>query len=139
MSDMLRKVSSSIDSLAMGRIPPYLVPLSLVQAALSSATIHSTDFLQAHLAYALGGSILLHIDPDQGEMAFLLNLPIIELDNIYRLKDVVNVGLWKGNTHIKDTRCPAEAKPRSQVTDTQAEIVGDQISGLSTCPSIPPH
>ncbi|XP_073672415.1 adhesion G protein-coupled receptor E3-like [Paramisgurnus dabryanus] len=32
MSDMLREVSSSVDSLAMGRIPPYLIPLSLNQS-----------------------------------------------------------------------------------------------------------
>ncbi len=101
MSDMLREVSSSIDSLAMGRIPPYLVPLSLVQTVLSSATAHPPDSLQAHLAYSLGGSILLHVDPEQSEMAFLLNLPIVESDNIYRLKDIVNVGFWQGNTHIK--------------------------------------
>ncbi|KAF4103869.1 hypothetical protein G5714_014856 [Onychostoma macrolepis] len=101
MSDMLREVSSSIDSLAMGRIPPYLVPLSLVQTVLSSATAHPPDSLQAHLAYSLGGSILLHVDPEHSEMAFLLNLPVIESDNIYRLKDIVNVGFWQGNTHIK--------------------------------------
>lgn len=182
MSDMLREVSSSIDSLAMGRIPPYLVPLSLVQTVLSSATAHPPDSLQAHLAYSLGGSILLHVDPEHSEMAFLLNLPVIEPDNIYRLKDIVNVGFWQGNTHIrihtpdvvayhdsnpqlylapnlrmctltkdihylcpskpflrdntegicglqpmqKETLCPAEAKPHAQVTETQAEIVGNQ-------------
>ncbi|RXN38039.1 GTPase IMAP family member 7 [Labeo rohita] len=182
MSDMLREVSSSIDSLAMGRIPPYLVPLSLVQTVLSSITTHPPDSLQAHLAYSLGGSILLHVDPEQSELAFLLNLPIVESNNIYRLKDIVNVGFWQGNTHItintpdvvayhdsnpqlylapnlrmctltkdihylcpskpflrdntegicglqpmqKDMVCPAEAKPRIQVTETRAEIVGNQ-------------
>ncbi|RXN33033.1 pumilio -like protein [Labeo rohita] len=88
MSDMLREVSSSIDSLAMGRIPPYLVPLSLLQTVLSSVTTHPPDSLQAHLAYSLGGSILLHVDPEQSELAFLLNLPIVESNNIYRLKDI---------------------------------------------------
>ncbi|RXN21997.1 pumilio -like protein [Labeo rohita] len=97
---MLRMVSSSIDSLAMGRIPPYLVPLSLVQPVLSSVTTHPSDSLQAHLAYSLGGSILLHVDPEQSELAFLLNLPIVKSNNIYRLKDIVNVGFWQGNTHI---------------------------------------
>ncbi|RXN02210.1 nuclease HARBI1 [Labeo rohita] len=182
MSDMLREVSSSIDSLAMGRIPPYLVPLSLVQTVLSSITTHPPDSLQAHLTYSLGGSILLHVDPEQRELAFLLNLPIVESNNIYRLKDIVNVGFWQGNTHItintpdvvayhdsnpqlylapnlrmctltkdihylcpskpflrdntegicglqpmqKDMVCPAEAKPRIQVTETRAEIVGNQ-------------
>ncbi|RXN08064.1 pumilio -like protein [Labeo rohita] len=182
MSDMLREVSSSIDSLAMGRIPPYLVPLSLVQTVLSSVTTHPPDSLQVHLAYSLGGSILLHVDPEQSELAFLLNLPIVESNNIYRLKDIVNVGFWQGNTHItintpdvvayrdsnpqlylapnlrmctltkdihylcpskpflrdntegicglqpmqRDMLCPAEAKPRTQVTETRAEIVGNQ-------------
>ncbi len=34
-------------------------------------------------------------------MAFLLSLPIIDANNIYRLKDFVNVGFWKGNTYFK--------------------------------------
>ena len=34
-------------------------------------------------------------------MAFILNLPIITTDNIYRLKDVVNVEIWQGETHVK--------------------------------------
>lgn len=101
MSDLLREVSSSMDSLAMGRIPPYLVPLSLVQTLLTSATTGPTSPVQAHLAYSLGSAIPLHIAPEQGELAFLLNLPIIESNNIYRLKDVVNVGFWQGNTHIR--------------------------------------
>ncbi|KAL1279977.1 hypothetical protein QQF64_014577 [Cirrhinus molitorella] len=50
MADMLREVSLSVDSLAMGRIPPYLVPLSLVQTVLASATSGPTNPLQAHLA-----------------------------------------------------------------------------------------
>lgn len=36
-----------------------------------------------------------------GDLAFLINLPIIDSDNIYRLKDVVNVGFWQGATHVK--------------------------------------
>lgn len=36
MSDMIRHIGSSVDSLAMGIIPPYLVPISLVQDLLSS-------------------------------------------------------------------------------------------------------
>ncbi len=34
-------------------------------------------------------------------MAFPLSLPIIDANNIYRLKDVVNVGFWQGNTYVK--------------------------------------
>ncbi|ROL42748.1 hypothetical protein DPX16_8665 [Anabarilius grahami] len=98
---MLREVSLSMDSLAMGRIPPYLVPLSLVQTVLASAAVRPTDPIQTHLAYSLGSAILLHVNPEQSEVAFLLNLPIIESDNIYRLKDIVNVWFWKGNTHVK--------------------------------------
>ncbi len=101
MSDMLCELSFSINSLTMDIILPYLVPLSLVQTVLSSATAHPPDSLQAHLAYSMGGSILLHVDGEQSEMAFLLNLPIVESDNIYRLKYIVNVGFWQGNTHIK--------------------------------------
>ena len=182
MTDMLREVSSSIDSLAMGRIPPYLIPLSLVQTVLASAITTPTDPLQIHLAYSLGSAIPLYVDPAQREVGFLLSLPIIESSRIYRLKDIVNVGFWQSNTYFKvrtpeavayhdsntqlylapnlhmctltkdihylcpskpflrdntdgicglqhltsDTRCPADAKPRNQVTETQAEIVGDR-------------
>ncbi|XDV29270.1 hypothetical protein PO909_032407 [Leuciscus waleckii] len=182
MSDMLREVSSSMDSLAMGRIPPYLIPISLVQAVLASAATTPTDPIQTHLAYSLGSAILLYVDPAQREVGFLLNLPVIESSRIYRLKDIVNVGFWQSNTHFRvrtpevvayhdsntqlylapnlhmctltkdihylcpskpflrdntdgicglqhlssDALCPADAKPRSQVTDTQAEIVGDR-------------
>ncbi len=31
---------------------------------------------------------------------FLFSLPIVDV-NIYRLKDVVNVGFWQGNTYVK--------------------------------------
>ncbi|XDV17752.1 hypothetical protein PO909_023571 [Leuciscus waleckii] len=182
MSDMLREISSSMDSLAMGRIPPYLIPLSLVQAVLASATTTPTDPIQTHLAYSLGSAIPLYVDPAQREVGFLLNLPIIESSRIYRLKDVVNIGFWQSNTQFKvrtpevvayhdsdpqlylapnlhmctltkdihylcpskpflrdntdgicglqqlanDARCPADAKPRNQVTETQAEIVGNR-------------
>ena len=182
MTDMLREISSSIDSLAMGRIPPYLIPLSLVQNVLASAINAPTDPLQIHLAYSLGSAIPLYVDPEQKEMGFLLNLPIIESSRIYRLKDIINVGFWKGNTHLKvrtpqvvayhdsdtqlylapnlhmctltkdihylcpskpflrdntegicglqpmlsNTRCPTDATPRTLVTETQAEIVGDR-------------
>ena len=182
MSDMLREVSSSMDSLAMGRIPPYLIPLSLVQTVLASATTTPTDPIQTHLAYSLGSAIPLFVDPAQREVGFLLNLPIIESSRIYRLKDIVNVGFWQRNTQFRvrtpdvvayhdsdpqlylapnlhmctltkdihylcpskpflrdntdgicglqqlanDARCPADAKPRDQVTETQAEIVGNR-------------
>ncbi len=33
-------------------------------------------------------------------MAFPLSLPIIDANNIYRLKDVVNVGFWQGKTYV---------------------------------------
>ncbi|CAJ1057627.1 uncharacterized protein LOC125802183 [Xyrichtys novacula] len=64
MSDMLREISSSIDSLAAGRIPPYLVPLSLVQDLLSTATREATTPLQAHLAYTLGSAVPIYVNPE---------------------------------------------------------------------------
>lgn len=38
LEDFLREVSSSMDHLAMNRIPSYLVPLSMVHDILTSAT-----------------------------------------------------------------------------------------------------
>ncbi len=102
MTDMLREVSSSIDNLAMGRIPHYLIPLSLVQNILTSATAGPASPIQTHLAFSLGSTIPLCVDPEAGDLAFLLSLPIIDsINSIYRLKDVVNVGFWQGNTYVK--------------------------------------
>lgn len=101
MSDMLRDVGSSVDSLAMSRIPPYLVPLTLVQDILATATRDLVTPLQAHLAYTLGSSVPTYVDPEAREVAFIINLSIVTPDNIYQLKDVVNVGSWQGETHVK--------------------------------------
>ncbi len=49
----------------------------------------------------MGSALPLYVDPEAGDLAFLLSLPIIDANNIYRLKDVVNLGFWKGNTYVK--------------------------------------
>ncbi len=56
---------------------------------------------QTHLVFPFGSSIPLYVDPEADDLAFLLSLPIIDGNNIYRLKDVVNVGFWQGNTYVK--------------------------------------
>ncbi|XP_049320128.1 uncharacterized protein LOC125781104 [Astyanax mexicanus] len=101
LNDMLQEVGSSVDSLAMGKIPAYLVPLTLVQEILSRATREEVTDLQAHLAYTLGSAVPLYVNPENREVAFLVNLPIIAAENIYRLKEVVNVGFWQKEAHIK--------------------------------------
>ncbi len=101
MIDMLREVSSLINNLAMSRISHYLIPLSLVQNVLTSATAGPANPIQTHLAFSLGSAIPLYVDTEAGDLAFLLSLPIIDVNNIYRLKDVVNVGFWQGNTNVK--------------------------------------
>ncbi|CAM4530049.1 unnamed protein product [Leuciscus chuanchicus] len=99
-TDMLWDVNSSNDSLATGVIPPYLI-LSLMLTVLASAINTPADLLQIHLAYSLGSAISLCVDPEQREVGFLLNLPIIESSQVYRLTDIVKVRFWKNNTHIK--------------------------------------
>ncbi len=101
MTNMLRKVSSLIDNLAMSRIPHYVIPLSLVQNILTSATASPASPIQTHLAFSLGSAIPLYVDPEAGDLAFLLSLPIIDANNIYWLKDVVNVGFRQGNIYVK--------------------------------------
>ena len=49
MANMLRDIGSSVDSLATGRISPYLVPLLLVEDILATATSEMITLLQAHL------------------------------------------------------------------------------------------
>ena len=101
MSNLIRDISSSVDTLAMGRIPPYLVSLALVQDFLSTATRELVNPLQAHLYYTLGSAVPIYVNPEACEMAFIINLPIVPTDNIYQLKDVVNVGIWQSETHVK--------------------------------------
>ncbi len=43
----------------------------------------------------------MYVDPEAGDLAFLLSLPIIDANNIIGYKDVVNVGFWQGNTYVK--------------------------------------
>ena len=100
MQDLLREVSSSVSSLSGGQIPTYLVPMSLVEQTLRSATTTVVQSSQAHLAYSLGSAIPVYVNPQNLEIGFLLNLPIIEQQNVYRLKSVLNVGFWRDNTHV---------------------------------------
>ncbi len=101
MTDMLRDVSSLIDNLAMIRIPHYLIPFSLVHNVLTSASAGPASPIQTHLAPSLSSAIHVYVDPEAGDLAFLLSLSIFNANNIYRLKDVVNVGFWQGNTYVK--------------------------------------
>lgn len=108
LEDVLHEVSSSMGHLAMNRIPSYLVPLSMVHN-ISSATTTTIKPLQSHLAYILGSAIPIHVDVNRNEAGFILMLPIVELDNIYRLEKVLNVGFWHDNTHMKITTPPVIA------------------------------
>ncbi len=57
--------------------------------------------IQTHLTFSWGSAIPLCVDPEAGDLAFLLSLPIIDFNSIYQLKDVVNVGFCQGNTYVK--------------------------------------
>ena len=93
MNDMLQDIVFSVDSLAMGKIPPYRIPLSFMQNILSTTTTRDVVTpIQAHLAYMLGSVVPIFVDPEEREAALIIILPIIAAENIYQLKDVVNVG-----------------------------------------------
>ncbi|KAK9525317.1 hypothetical protein VZT92_013367 [Zoarces viviparus] len=100
MQDLIREISSSVNSLTSGKIPAYLVPLGLVDKILKSATTTVVQPSQVHLAYSLGSAIPISVDPKSLEIGFILNLPIIERQNVYRMKSVLNVGFWTGDTHV---------------------------------------
>ncbi|XP_038132013.1 uncharacterized protein LOC119777274 [Cyprinodon tularosa] len=100
MQDLIQEVGESVNSLAEGRIPPYLVPVELVENVLKSAVTGALQSPQTHLAYSLGSAIPIFVDPDNLEIGFMLNLPIIERANVYRLKSVLNVGFWRDKTHV---------------------------------------
>ena len=65
-----------------GTIPSYLVPLSMVENTEQSATTTTVQMLQVHLAYSLGNTIPIYVNPENLEVGFILNLPIIEKQNI---------------------------------------------------------
>ena len=100
MQDLVREVSSTVSSLSAGRIPTYLVSLDLVERILQSATTTIVQPSQVHLAFSLGSAIPISVDPQNLEIGFIINLPIIEQQNVYHLKSVLNVGFWHDNTHI---------------------------------------
>ncbi len=77
----------------MGRIPHYLIPLAWSKNILTSATAGPASPIQTHLAFSLGSAITLYVDPEAGDLAFLLSLPIIDANNIYQLKDIVECGI----------------------------------------------
>lgn len=101
MQDLIREVSSSVNSLSGGRIPAYLVSLDLVKRILQSATPTVVRTSQVHLAFNLGSAIPISVDPQNLEICFILNLPVIERQNVYRLKSVLNVGFWQNDTHVR--------------------------------------
>ncbi|KAM3612667.1 uncharacterized protein V6R79_012474 [Siganus canaliculatus] len=100
MQDLVREVTASVSSLSAGRIPAYLVPLTMVEGILKAATTTEVSAPQVHLAYSLGSAIPISVNPQELELGFILNLPLVEQQHIYRLKTVLNVGFWKDDTHI---------------------------------------
>ncbi len=59
----------------------------------TSATAGPASLIQTHLA-PFPVAIPIYANPETGDLVFLFSLPIIDA-NIYRLKDVVNVGFWQ--------------------------------------------
>ena len=86
MEDFLREVSS-IDNLAMNRIPSYLVAIATEHDILTSTTTVTVKPLQVHLAYGLGSEIPFHVETLHNEVGFLLTLLVIDLETIYRFKN----------------------------------------------------
>lgn len=87
MQDLIREVISSVNS--GGRIPA----LDLIKQILQSVITTIVRPSQVHLAYKLASAIPISADP-QNLICFILNLPVIEQQNMYRLKSVLN------NTHL---------------------------------------
>ncbi|ROK23405.1 hypothetical protein DPX16_16449 [Anabarilius grahami] len=139
MTDLLREVSFSMDRVAMNRIPQY--PM---QTVLDFATGRPTKTVPAHLADSLGAAIPLHVDPEQNEIhtsdavVYHYSNPRLylapHLSRCILTKDIHYLGSNKPSLRnhtegmgrlqpmTSDTRCPAEAKPRTQVIGTQAKI-----------------
>ena len=94
LSDYVSEVSSSVESLVRNMIPAYVTPDSKVKEIVSEHIGETISDVQSHLIYSLGHAIPLHVDPANLELVFLLFLPVVKTDNIYRMKKVHNVGFW---------------------------------------------
>ena len=77
IQDLIREISSSINSLGGGRIPVYQVSLDFVEQILRSATTTVVQSSQIHLAYSLSSAIPMYLNPQNLKIRFILNLPII--------------------------------------------------------------
>ena len=100
MQDLMREVSSTVNSLSAGMIPTCLVYVDLVESILKSATTTVVEPSQVHLAFSLGSAIPISVDLQNLEIGFVINLPIIFQQNVYHLKSVMNVWFWQDNTHV---------------------------------------
>ena len=69
MTDMLCEITPSVNSLAMGKIPPHLIPSSLVHHNLTTTTRDIVIPLQAHPAHTLTSVVAIHVDPEEREVA----------------------------------------------------------------------
>lgn len=70
MTNMLQDISSSVDSLAMGKVPSCLIPVSLVQDILTTATRATLSPLQAPLAYIPSSTVPIFVNPENRELDF---------------------------------------------------------------------
>ena len=100
-NDFLREITSSVECLCLGRVPPFLVTLETIKEIILNGTGQHISTEEAHLVFIMGTAITLHVDPEKGELAFLLSIPVIQSRYIYSLKEVINLGFWHRGTHVR--------------------------------------
>ncbi|XP_030062668.1 uncharacterized protein LOC115472519 [Microcaecilia unicolor] len=100
MQDLFRELDTSVSNLMLGHIPTYLVPSAVIREAFAKITRLPIEPFQIQTAFHLGMALPLMLDMERMEIAFLLQLPFIGPENVYQLKQVLNVGTWHDNLYL---------------------------------------
>lgn len=82
MQDLLGEISSAVSSLSASRITPYLVLLEHVKQILTTATTTVVKPSKVHLVFRLGSAIPISVNPQNLELGFIHNLPVMEQQNV---------------------------------------------------------
>ena len=99
--DLLEGTEGAVLSLVQNVIPSRFVSVGLMQEVLGADGSHPVGEEQVHLAFSLARAIPVYVSPERRELAFVLTVPMVRPQNMYFLREVVNLGAWHGNAHVR--------------------------------------
>ena len=99
--DLLEGTEGAVLSLVQNRIPSRFVSVKLMQDVLGANSPDPVGEDQVHLAFSLAKAIPVYVNPQRREVAFVLTVPVVKPKNIYFLREIVNLGAWHGDVHVR--------------------------------------